>query len=157
MKDKKLVHWKEATGSRYIGAYAIEDELKVKIISIAVEEVSSANGRIDNCIVAQLDGNNKPFIINKTNSKTISEIASSPYIEDWVGKEIILFATTTNLKGEVVETLRVRKPKTVLDEKHDSFKQIQEAIKKGSYNIEQIEKKYEITPEIKKLLTNETI
>jgi len=152
MKQEKQ-HWKQATGSKYIGAYAVEDELKVKIISIAVEEVSGANGRIDNCIVAQLDGDNKPFIINKTNSKTISEIASSPYIEDWVGKEIILFATTTNLKSEVVETLRVRKPKPVLNEKHESFKQIQEAIKKGSYKIEQIEKKYDISPEIKKLLT----
>jgi len=145
-------HWKDATGSRYIGAYAVEDELKVKIVSIQVEEVSGAAGRIDNCIVAQLNEPNKPFIINKTNSKTISKITGSPYIEDWVGKEIVLFATTTNLKGEVVETLRVREPKEVLTPGHKSFNQIKEAIKKGAYKIEQIEKKYDISPETKKEL-----
>jgi len=151
MKDKKQ-HWKDATGSKYIGAYAVEDELKVKIVSIQVEEVNGGNGRVDNCIVAQLNDDNKPFIINKTNSKTISEITGSPYIEDWVGKEIILFATTTKLKGEIVETLRVRQPKPTLTNKHESFNKIKEAIKKGAYKIEQIEKKYEISEETKKEL-----
>lgn len=151
MKDKKQ-HWKNATGSKYIGAYAVENELKVKLMSVKVEDVNGSGGRVDQCIVAQLDGGHKPFIINRTNSKTISKITGSPYIEDWVGVEVVLYATTTNLKGETVETLRVREPKPVLTAKHESFKQIQEAIKKGAYKIEQIEKKYTISPDVKKLL-----
>ena len=57
--------------------------------------------------VASLKGQ-KPFIINRTNAKTISKLYDTPYIEDWVGKKITLFPTTTRVAGETVECLRVR-------------------------------------------------
>ena len=148
----KKNHWKTATGSKYLGAYCVENEINVKILKVGVEEVSGANGRIDNCIVAQLEGDLKPFIINRTNSKIISKITESPFIEDWVGAEFVIYATTTNLKGETIETLRVKEPKPTLTPEHEQFKVIQEAIKKGTYKIEQIEKKYTITDAAKKLL-----
>ena len=50
----------------------------------------------------------KPFIINRTNAKTIQKVLGSPFIEDWAGKTITVFATTTSVAGEVVECLRVR-------------------------------------------------
>ena len=148
---KKKIHWKEASGSNYIGAYCVETDLKVKIKSVQVEEVKGPSGRADQCIVAQLE-NQKPFIINKTNAKTISEITGSPFLEDWSNKEIVLYATTTKLKGEVVECLRVREPKPILDQKNPSFENIKKAIKSGAYKIEQIEKKYEISETVKKEL-----
>jgi len=95
-------HWKTLTNAKYIGAYMVEKDLKVKIVSVAEQEIQGEGGRLDVCIVAELE-NQKPFIINKTNAKEISKIANSPYIEDWEGIEIVLFATTTKLKGDIVE------------------------------------------------------
>ena len=48
------------------------------------------------------------MILNRTNCKIISKLYDSPYIEDWAGKQITIYASTTKLAGEVVECLRVR-------------------------------------------------
>ena len=38
----------------------------------------------------------------------IQKLAKSPYIEDWLGLTITIYATTTKVAGEEVECLRVR-------------------------------------------------
>lgn len=102
-------HWKQLTNPDYIGAYSLVDsqDLNVTIDKVVREMVTGNAGKKEECTVAYLV-NQKPFILNKTNCKTIQKIANSPFIEDWKGLTITLFATTTNLKGETVECLRVR-------------------------------------------------
>ena len=56
----------------------------------------------------------KPMILNRTNAKSIQALVGSPYVEDWAGHRITLYATTTRLGGEMVECLRIRP--TVSDE-----------------------------------------
>lgn len=152
MKEEKKLHWKSATGSKYLGAYMIEEDTKIKLLKVSVQKVTGENGREDEAIVAEVE-NNKPFIINKTNAKQITKIIGSPYLEDWAGQTITIYPTTTKLKGEVVECLRVKEPKPELTTKHPNFKQIQEAIKKGAYSLEQVSKKYDIDEATLKLLT----
>jgi len=100
-------HWKKLVNPDYIGAYCIEEDTVVKIVSVGQEEVKGENGKKDFCTVARLE-NMKPFIINRTNAKTITQIVGSPYIEDWVGHSITVYPTTTKVKGDVVECLRIR-------------------------------------------------
>lgn len=102
-------HWKQLTNPDYIGAYSLVDgkDLNVKIVKVVREMVTGANGKKEECTVAHLIGQ-KPFILNKTNCKTINKIAGTPFVEDWANLTITLFATTTNLKGETVECLRIR-------------------------------------------------
>ena len=47
------------------------------------------------------------MILNATNSKAISKMYG-PYIEDWVNKEITLYAEKIKAFGEYMEALRVR-------------------------------------------------
>ncbi len=101
-------HWKRLINPDYIGAYALNDgeDLTVKIDFVQVEEITGSGGKKEHCTVAHLV-NEKPMILNVTNSKTIAKLYG-PYIEDWQGKRITLFASTTRLAGETVECLRIR-------------------------------------------------
>ena len=131
-------HWKRLINLDYIGAYCVESDLTVKIISVGQEKVKGEKGKEEMCTVAHLEGQ-KPFIINRTNAKTITKVHGSPYIEDWVGKSIILFPTTCSVAGDTVECLRVRttKPVTV---KVDYTKQIE--LLTSSQTIEELAARY---------------
>lgn len=102
-------HWKKLVNIDYIGAYSLDEgkDLTVTIIKVEVKRVKGEGGKEEDCTVATLKGQ-KPFIINRTNAKTITKLYNSPYIEDWAGKKITLYATTTRVAGETVECLRIR-------------------------------------------------
>ena len=106
---EKLTHWKKLINPDYLGAYSLDGlpELNVTIEKVVREIVTGTGGKKEECTVAYLQ-NNKPFIINRTNGKTITKVLKSPYVEEWVGKSITLYATTTKVAGEEVECLRVR-------------------------------------------------
>lgn len=102
-------HWKRLINLDYIGAYSLEDgkDMNVTIDKVVRELVTGNGGKKEECTVAYLIGN-KPFIINRTNGKMIQKIVGSPFIEDWAGKTITVYATTTKVAGEEVECLRIR-------------------------------------------------
>lgn len=109
MTELHKTHWKKLVNPNYIGAYALEDgkDLTVIIEKVQREQVTGDGGKIEECTVAYLKGH-KPLILNRTNAKTITRMYNSPYIEDWVGKKITLYPTTTKVAGEMVECLRIR-------------------------------------------------
>ena len=153
-----LTHWKKLTNPDYIGAYSLEDgkDLTVTITDVKKEMVTGTGGKKDECTVAYLK-DQKPLILNRTNCKTITNIYKTPFIEHWRGKSITLYVSTTKLKGEDVECLRIRSTTPSLPElKPDSpkWKGAIEALKNGTVNIGQIEKQYSISKENReKLLT----
>jgi len=147
-------HWKTLVNPNYIGAYCLNGkDLKVTIERVVREMVAGEKGKQEECTVAYLTGQ-KPFIVNRTNAKTISKVIGSPYIEDWANQSIVLYPTVTKLKGEDVECLRVRdvQPLPILNESHEKFKAVKDAVKSGSYNMKQVRTKYQVSPEVEKLL-----
>jgi len=107
MSDTKT-HWKRLVNPDYIGAYALNpgEDLTVTIKQVVREFVTQAGGKKEECSVAHLVGQ-KPFILNATNSKTIAKLYG-PYIEDWAGQPITLYASMTTFGKEMVECLRIR-------------------------------------------------
>ena len=112
-----MTHWKNLANYDYLGAYSLKNgkDKIVTIKEIKQELVTGNAGRKENCIVARFSDNEKPMILNKTNCKTIQKIYGTPNIEEWVGKKIVLFASTTSLAGETVECLRIRPYPPVAD------------------------------------------
>ena len=82
-------HFKKYFHPDYIGAYILApgEEKVVKITHVKTESVTGTNGKKQDCMVAYLEGE-KPFILNRTNCKTIAKVYNSPYVEDWAGKLI---------------------------------------------------------------------
>lgn len=104
-------HWKQLVNLDYIGAYALTDgkDLTLTIDHVVRENVTGNNGKKEQCMVAYFkERDYKPMILNRTNAKSITALVGSPYIEDWAGHRITLYATTTRLGGDVVECLRIR-------------------------------------------------
>lgn len=109
---KPVTHWKKLTNPNYIGAEVLQpgQELKLTIERIEKEQVKTAEGSQD-CIVAHFKGGQKGMIINKTNAKIISKVLDTPYIEEWIGKSIIIYAAKVKAFGELIDALRVKNQK----------------------------------------------
>lgn len=103
-------HWKQLVNVDYIGAYALNGEdLTLTVKTVRREIVIGANGKKEECMVLYwAEPSYKPMILNRTNAKTITKLLGSAYVEDWAGKRITLYPTTTKFGGEVVECLRIR-------------------------------------------------
>ena len=154
----KLTHWKTLTNPNYIGAYSLQpgEERTVEIISVGKEKVKGTDGKEQECIVAVLK-NEKPFILNKTNCKTLTKVYGTPFIENWKGKKIIVFAEKVKAFGDLVDALRIKPVVPILPElTPDSPKWpgAVAALMEGTVTIEQIEAKYKLTPANKKSLVN---
>lgn len=107
---ERKTHWKQLVNVDYIGAYALNGaDLTLTIHDVKREIVTGANGKREECMVLYwAESQYKPMILNRTNAKTITKLCGSAYIEDWAGKRITLYPTTTKFGGEVVECLRIR-------------------------------------------------
>ena len=104
-------HWKQMVNMDYIGSYALTDgkDLTLTIDHVTREMVTGNGGKKEQCMVLYFkERDYKPMILNRTNAKSITNLCSSPYIEDWSGHRITLYVTTTRLGGETVECLRIR-------------------------------------------------
>lgn len=104
-------HWKKLNNPDYLGAYALEpgQELIATIKVVGKEIVTGPDGKKEECTVIHfMESNIKPMILNSTNAKTIQKIYKTPYIEDWKGRKIQIYADMVKAFGEVVEALRIR-------------------------------------------------
>lgn len=103
-------HWKSLQDNNYIGAYSLEpNEDRILTIKIVKREtVTGVNGKKEDCTVAHFTEKEKPMILNRTNQKTIQKIYKTPYIEDWAGRKIQIYADMVKFGGELVEALRIR-------------------------------------------------
>lgn len=149
MSENKT-HWKRLINPDYIGVYALPpgEDMTVEIMSVGREKVVVTGGKKEDHTVLKLKGQ-KPLILNSTNSKSIARLYG-PYIEDWAGKRITLYASTTKLAGETVECLRIR-PNVVERQKPNitdaRLKAAIESIKKGDYTFDKLMANFFLTVE----------
>ncbi|SAL10292.1 hypothetical protein AWB73_00088 [Caballeronia turbans] len=146
--DKQLTHWKKLINPDYIGAYALtpDEDLTVTIDYVQREMVTGADGKKEECTVAHLVGQ-KPLILNNTNSKSIQKLYG-PYIEEWAGKRITLFASTTRAFGETVECLRIRPTVAKPAKRPIGDSRLAAAIKSiiaGEYTTEKLRAQFQLT------------
>jgi hypothetical protein len=112
--EPKVTHWKKLTNKNYIGSHDLQpnQELVITIESVAVEKVKNTDGKDEDCVVARIKGAKKPMILNKTNMKIITKVLETPYIEQWLGKSVILYvAKNIRAFGETIDALRVKNQK----------------------------------------------
>lgn len=153
-------HYKKLFNPDYLGAYSLDpgQELILTIKTVISEKVKNADGREDDCIVAKFKENVKPMILNKTNAKIIAKVLQTPYIEDWAGKQIQIYADKVKAFGDVVEALRVRP----FYPKNSRLEKLRAEIRKAipAYNgtdkaiiLEQLKEQHELGTETEQTLT----
>lgn len=150
-------HWKTLMNPDYIGAYAIPpgEDVTVTIDYVRREQITGTGGKKEECSVAHLRGA-KPLILNATNSKTIAKLYGD-YVEDWAGKQITLFATTTRFGGDTVDCLRIRPKVTQRQKPEITEKRLTAAlasIKAGEFTVEKLRANFELTEEQQQLVAD---
>ena len=111
-----MTHWRTAKPSPHIAACDLDGkDMDVVVTSVMVEEVEGEAGRKENCNVATLSVNGKQckktLVLNATNCKVIAKLTGSHQIESWVNIPITLYPTTTKLKRDIVDCIRIRQNK----------------------------------------------
>lgn len=106
-------HWKSLTDRDYIFAFDLNGkDVTVTITKVVQGELTSSGGRKTKKPVVYFEGKAKGLALNATNARTIAAMYGN-YVEQWIGKSITLYPTTTQMGGETVEAIRIRpsKPK----------------------------------------------
>ena len=105
-----MPHVMKFFSSDYITAADLDGkpEWPMVIEAVSQGEVIGEKGRKSKKPFVRFKGARKPLALNKTNAKTIIGLYG-PHTEQWVGKSVGLYATTTqDAKGQTVECVRVR-------------------------------------------------
>ncbi|MFA5307189.1 MAG: hypothetical protein WC365_07115 [Candidatus Babeliales bacterium] len=110
MAEAVKTHWKKLQNPDYLGSYSLDPgkDMILTIKTVKVESVTGPDNRKEDCMVMTFVENVKPMIVNATNAKTITKLYKTPFIEEWAGKKIQLYATEVKAFGDVVEALRIR-------------------------------------------------
>jgi len=83
------------------------NEYAVEIERVEVGELTAQGGRKQKKPVAFFKGHKKGLALNKTNARAILNMHGAE-TDQWPGKRITLYCTTTEMAGETVECIRVR-------------------------------------------------
>ena len=88
-------------------------QLQLVIAGVGIVEFKKDDGSPDPKIEITFQNQEKTFVCNKTNAKTISA-QHGTNTDNWIGKEIYLYSTTVDFGGKSVPAIRVNLPlKTV--------------------------------------------
>ena len=110
--EKTQTHWKKLYNPNYFGCYCFEDgkDIIATIASVGNETIVGEKGKKEEVTIIHFKEKElKPLICNKTNSKIISKIFQTPFIEEWVDRKIQMYPDRNVTFGkETVEGVRVR-------------------------------------------------
>ena len=153
--EKQLTHWKKLQNPLYLGSYDFQpgEERIVTVKDVKREMVKGQEGTEEHTIVHFTEGY-KPMIMNATNSKMLTNLSGSPYVEKWIGTSFKLVIVKIKAFGEFIDALRIKSEKVVktlpeLTLDSPNFIKVKEAIQSGKATIEQVESKYKLSKEVR--------
>jgi len=98
----------DAYPSKYLSAADLQGrESLCTIRDCRSEDVSG--GEDQDKPVLYFESKNKGLALNRTNANTI-KAAFGPETDHWLGRRIVIYPSTTDYKGKIVDCLRVRVP-----------------------------------------------
>lgn len=159
-------HWKKNLDSRYISGEDLQAELhglKPEML-VCIERFQDAETYDQNVNakktatglwLKEVNGAAlyKPVILNKTNAKFFVKETASEYMEDWIGKPVILRAVKDSRHGYVCRFSTYNRPPLLLNT--ENFTKCKAAIKAGTHTLDQVKLKYSVGSDVEKALIND--
>jgi hypothetical protein len=103
--------------SKYLKASDFQgQDVTLMMVTVAVEDIGDGENRP----LLRFDGAKKGLLLNRTNARTIAELYGAE-TNDWRGRHVTLFPTTTDFRGASVDCIRVRPTAPVRSEPLDDF------------------------------------
>lgn len=91
----------------YIGAWDLPGDVVVTISAVEAGELTGDKGRRTRKPIIRFEGKGKALAGNKTNCKIIARLYGTN-TDNWIGKRVTIYPTTTEMGGETVDCVRVR-------------------------------------------------
>jgi hypothetical protein len=90
--------------------YFTANELGGKALTTTIKafRLEALNGKIQNAVV-DLDGQNRPLLLNRTLAHGIAALHSAE-TDNWVGKTITLYPEEKKWGGDIIQTIRIQTP-----------------------------------------------
>lgn len=114
MSNEHKTHYRKVFKSDHLGIADLEDfiesghNLVFTIKAVRQEVGAKVAGRKIDANIAYFHENIKPLVLNATNSKTMSKLTGSSFVEDWHDVAIQLYIDkNVRMKGETVGGVRV--------------------------------------------------
>jgi hypothetical protein len=154
-------HFKKLKNQNYIGSWDLADannnfiDKIVTITETKKEMVFDSKGNQEECTIVKFK-EVKPMVANSTNLRAIAKYCESPYIEDWVGKQIILTVQKVKAFGEVHDAIRVKKAIQKVSQplNAERFAAALLSVKEGKFTKERLIADYALTAEQLKEVQN---
>jgi hypothetical protein len=108
-KDKPMATKNAVFPSRYLKAADLTEPVVVTVSEAQLEELKH-QGRAAKKIVLHFKQTNKVFPLNKVNWDSMERVTGQSDSDNWAGCKIELYPTQTEMRGETVDCIRIRKP-----------------------------------------------
>lgn len=109
-----LTHYRKVFKSDHLGCADLEEfqesgsNLIFTIKCVRQERGAKVAGRKIDANIAYFQESIKPLVLNATNSKTLSKLADSCFVENWSNISVQLYIDpSATMKGEVVGGVRI--------------------------------------------------
>lgn len=97
--------------SKYLKAHELKGTTPtVTIDRVDFEQVRSRTGGLETKPVVFFRGKAKGLLLNKTNARSIAQIAHSAITEDWRGVTVAIYPTTDQFGKETYDVIRIKAP-----------------------------------------------
>jgi hypothetical protein len=98
----------DAFPSEYLKASDLHDKRGNPVnVVVVIDRIEMKDVGDDHKPVVYFQGKDRGLVLNKTNANNIA-VMHGEDMDDWIGKEIQLFSTTTDFQGKTVPCIRVR-------------------------------------------------
>lgn len=92
----------------YLYAFMLNGrEVTVEIAKVQGGQIKGDGGKSSKKPICHFKGKDKPLALNVTNCKTIAAMYGNN-TDQWIGKRITIYPTTTDFGGKTVDCIRVR-------------------------------------------------
>lgn len=150
-KNEEDKHWRTVLNTKFLSGDELPKEGKVvTILGYKKEIFFSPKAKADEeHIVLNLKGVVKPVILSNRKSKQISKALDTPYMNKWIGGNILLFPVKEKHFGEYFNVITIKKatlaPKMELTPESPKWAQALESYKAGTITEETIKSYYKIS------------
>jgi hypothetical protein len=155
-------HFMKFINHDYLGSHDLADgnggyvEVTATFERISNEKLHNGNGELNDCTILHF-AECKPIIVRtKKKLRSFEKLFGSPWIEDWVGKQVTLYVTKERCFGEMMDVVRwkspVPKPKPALDD--GRFQKALAAIAEGKTTADKVRNDFQLTKAQEDALSN---
>jgi len=116
LADKDKTHYRKAFNSPYLSSGDIVEPtiLTIDKAELLIDQTKRTKDKFNTIFFIEKEIRQgeklKPMILNATNSRTMKDLAGSPFLNDWGGVSITVYVDpNVKMMGETVDGLRINK------------------------------------------------